>query len=298
MYLIILLFSFKVVFYNCENLLFSSGHIYEKLTNLSRVIVASGEGEPPAIIGLAEVENDSIMDRWTKRTPLARWNYRYVITKSDDVRGINVALMYQHERFKLIGNESFKVLLPQGSRPTRDILHVWGRIMSGDTLDIFVVHMPSRYGGKKETDNARHIAHQRLRDAMDSLSVERLNANIMVMGDMNDMPTSKMMKKDFAGYYNLMHQLQKDLLREKLEYGSHKYNGEWGFLDHFIVNENLCDSTKGVWVSGARAFALPFMYARDEKRLGQRPKRSRYAFKYEGGYSDHFPITLNLNFHP
>ena len=70
-YLIIFLLSLRVMFYNCENLLFSSGHVYEKLANLSRVVVASGEGYPPAIIGLAEVENDSIMRRWTQRTRLA-----------------------------------------------------------------------------------------------------------------------------------------------------------------------------------------------------------------------------------
>lgn len=35
-------------------------------------------------------------------------------------------------------------------RPTRDILHVMGQVASGDTLDVFVCHMPSRAGGEEK----------------------------------------------------------------------------------------------------------------------------------------------------
>lgn len=291
----IVLMSLRVVFYNCENLLFSSGHTYEKLNNLTRVIVAAGEGRPPAIIGLAEVGNDSIMRRWTLHTPLAKWHYRYLITDSEDVRGINVALMYQPDDFRLLGSESLRVVLPKSMRPTRDILHAWGRVINGDTLDVIVCHLPSRYGGKKETDMARHIAHTHLRTMMDSVCAIRQHPNLIVMGDMNDVPDSKMMQSDFAGYTNLMLPLQKLLLRGGLDYGSHKYAGTWGFLDHFIVNDCLTDTLRRCRVGNACSFCLPFMLTKDNAHLGVRPKRSRYGMKYEGGYSDHLPICLDFS---
>ena len=227
------------MFYNCENLLFSSGHIYEKLTNLSRVVVAAGEGTPPAIIGLAEVENDSIMRRWTQRTPLAKWHYRFVVTDSPDVRGINVALMYQPDDYRVLGHESVRIVMPDDIRPTRDLLHVWGRVVNGDTVDVVVCHLPSRYGGKKASDKARAIAHAYLRHLMDSISACRVNPHLIVMGDFNDYPTSKQVQRNFSGYVNLMLPLQKALMKGRLSYGSHKYAGEWGFLDHFLVNVSM-----------------------------------------------------------
>ena len=291
---LILAVSLRVLFYNCENLLFSSGHVYEKLVNLTRVIVGAGAGVPPAIIGLAEVENDSIMERWTKRTPLARWNYKYVITHSADTRGINNALMYQPDDFRLIDSESVRIDLPKGMRSTRDILHVWGRVINSDTLDVIVVHLPSRYGGKKETDKAREIAHGKMHELMDSVCKTRSNPHLLVMGDFNELPTTKMLRKEFEDYANLMAPLQKDLEKGILKYGSHKYQGEWGFLDQFLVNKEMTDSLSRVSTCEARSFSLPFMMTTDVNRLGDRPKRSRYGYKYEGGYSDHLPICVEV----
>ncbi|MCF0180327.1 MAG: endonuclease [Bacteroidales bacterium] len=297
------------MFYNCENLLFSQGHTYEKLTNLSRVIVAAGEGEPPAIIGLAEVENDSILTRWTKHTPLARWHYEYLISHSSDERGINVALLYQKEEFRLLGHEFVRVTLPKNFRPTRDLLHAWGRIVNGDTLDVVVVHLPSRYNGKKTSDRARKIAHEKLKMLMDSVCSIRSKPHLIVMGDFNDYPTSSSIKEDFSDYVNLMFPLQKDLWKNPDKLGSHKHQGEWGFLDQFFVNKELLeekeledstiykkDSTiyNNVRAKNPRSFALPFMLIKDKKYLGLRPKRSRYGSVYEGGYSDHLPILLDV----
>ena len=83
-------------------------------------------------------------------------------------------------------------------------------------------------------------------------------------------------------------------MKGRLSYGSHKYAGEWGFLDHFLVNVSMTDTLQTVHVVNPRSFAMPFMLIDDEKRLGVRPKRSRYGYQYEGGYSDHLPILLDL----
>lgn len=87
----------------------------------------------------------------TENSPLREADYRYVMTDSPDERGIDVALLYQRGSFKLLGKNSLSVPYKEMERrPTRDILHVMGQVASGDTLDVFVCHMPSRAGGEEK----------------------------------------------------------------------------------------------------------------------------------------------------
>ena len=51
------------------------GRYYHKLKQISKVITAAGEWDTPAIVGLCEIENDSILDHLTRRTPLRRQEY-------------------------------------------------------------------------------------------------------------------------------------------------------------------------------------------------------------------------------
>lgn len=268
---------------------------YEKLVNLSRGLIAAGEGVPPSIIGLAEVENDSCLARWTRHTPLWNWHYRYLITDSGDQRGINVALLYQPMDFRLIGWQAVRIKMPDGIRPTRDLLHAWGRLISGDTLDVIVCHLPSRLGGSKQSEPGRHAAHETMRQLMDSIQQVRQAPHLIVMGDMNDYPTTRQFQQDFAGYIDMMLPLQKYLQRHPKEIGSHKHDGEWGYLDHFLTTSAMTDTlTSQVAVADAHVVALPFMLTDDATHLGERPKRSYHGYRYEGGYSDHLPIFLDL----
>lgn len=268
---------------------------YEKLVNLSKVLLAAGEGNPPSVIGLAEVENDSCLARWTRHTPLRNWRYKYLITDSQDARGINVALLYQPMDFRLIGWEAVRIAMPQGIRPTRDLLHAWGRLVSGDTLDVVVCHLPSRLGGSKQSQPGRKAAHVRMRQLMDSICQVRQSPKLLVMGDMNDYPTTKAFRQDFKDYEDLMLPLQKHLKSHPQALGSHKYDGEWGFLDHFLTLPSMTDTIgQRVSVTGAHPCVLPFMLTDDVSHLGKRPLRSYYGYQYEGGYSDHLPIFLDL----
>ena len=102
--------SLRVMFYNCENLMdtvndpltadddftprgshhWTSFRLWEKLNRLTRVILAAGEGRPPALIGLAEIENDSVLSQWLRNRAMWKMGYRYLITSGIDTRGIDV----------------------------------------------------------------------------------------------------------------------------------------------------------------------------------------------------------------
>lgn len=118
--------------------------------------------------------------------------YEYIITDSPDERGIDVLLLYQPYTFRLLDKRFIHVPTASiGGRPTRDILHASGRIVTGDTLDVFLVHFPSRFGGWRKSEKFRLMAARILKSAADSVMSVRVNPNVIIMGDFNDYPYNK-----------------------------------------------------------------------------------------------------------
>lgn len=332
--LIILLFSlelaaqvpvsdFQVMWYNVENLFdtqddpetadeefLPSGNRYwtpkryrHKLRQIARVITAAGEWDTPALVGLCEVENDSVLTHLISQTPLRNQHYRYCITQGSDARGINVALLYQRDRFALLGQEAIPVRFSADpEKTTRDILHVWGQVISGDTLDVFVCHLPSRSGGERETAGFRETACRLLRAACDSLAAIRQTPHLLLMGDFNDTPEDRNVREilgadpsaDVGGRSALVNLFGDP---QRLAYpGSHKYQGEWHQLDQIIVSRNLLSPSAKIRVQDGSAtlFTPSFLLVNDKTWRGKRPKRSYYGFRYEAGYSDHLPLLVKM----
>ncbi len=207
--------TFRIVSYNVENL-FDSRHDtlkndYEflpdatrhwnyskyrkKLDNIARVIIATGGWTPSALVALCEVENDSVMRDLTRYSALREADYRYVMTQSSDERGIDVALLYQRNLFKLLSYQSLPVDKPRkNSRPTRR-LHVSGLLLNRDTLDVLHPHFPSRSGGARESEPYRLLAARKVKHAIDSLYTIRRHPQIVLLGDFNDYPENKSVKE-------------------------------------------------------------------------------------------------------
>jgi len=276
---------------------------WRKLNNIARVIRAVGGWELPALVALCEVENDSVLFDLTCRSILRESTYRYLITNSEDERGIDVALLYQRELFKPLQTRHIRIKKPhKDSRPTRDILHVTGKILSMDTLDVLVAHLPSRAGGAKQSDAYRQMAAKQIRAITDSLTHVRERAQIIVMGDFNDYPNSRLVQKTLGAEKPPMAPAQADsrklyhLLAEQAETqrhkGSYKYKGVWQWLDHILVNGNLLmeDTPFHLSESQAGVFAPPFLLTEDLPFGGVKPLRTYDGMKYQDGYSDHLPV--------
>ena len=306
----------RIMFYNVENAFWplddpereddeftqagarhwSFTRLRNKLNHLSRVILAAGDGRVPMLVGLAEVEGDSVMNFWIHRTPLRRTGYKYVVTNGPDVRGIQTALLYHPASFRMLHSNAYTVPMPEGERPTRQLLHVAGLIASGDTIDVIVVHQPSRLGGVQQTQAKRDAARTTLLHVADSISAVRVHPYIIMMGDMNENPRESVVRQEQGEYVNLMYPMYEQLLQSPSSYGTHKYHGEWSLIDHFIVHPNLLDINAPVHLDNPRIFSLPFMMTDDVTYQGQRPFRTYYGYRHEGGYSDHLPIIMDLIF--
>ena len=139
---------------------------WDKLDNTAKAIIScgteDGDWRLPDLVALCEVENDSVMHDLTRRSLLRSANYEYIMTSSPDERGIDVALLYSPGSFAPVRHYPLRIKPMKGMRPTRDILYVAGRIITGDTVHIFVVHAPSRYGGERRTRPHRKLVADRL----------------------------------------------------------------------------------------------------------------------------------------
>lgn len=275
----------------------------KKLDNIARVITAVGNWIPPALVGLCEVENDSVLRDLTRYSPLKEQDYRYVITHSPDERGIDVALLYQRDRFKLLSHRSISVgTFGKHNRPTRDILHASGLLLTGDTLDVLVCHLPSRSGGTKESEPYRLFVARKLRAEADSLIAVRHSPKLIILGDFNDYPENRSISQVLGAIAPPPHPTPDKLYHllarraHQRNFGSYKYQGEWGLLDHLIVSGTLLDASGTFFTREACANVarLPFLLTEDEKYGGKQPFRTYYGMKYQGGYSDHLPVFTDF----
>lgn len=305
--------DFRVMFYNVENLFdtyddpskndneflpngtmrWAPGRYYRHLRKTAQVISAIGEWGTPAICGLCEVENDTVLVHLLNRTPLREQHYSYCITTGNDPRGINVALIYQRDKFKYLGHSSERIPFSNKRKRSRDILHVWGELINGERLDIFVCHFPSRSGGEKESEPDRLDAAKFLRKLCNSIYKANNKANIIVMGDFNDNPYDKSMQTLLKGS-----QKKYDLVNlfgdpEKLNFhGTHKFQGEWSQLDQMIISRNWNNHLKK---NSAQIFAPDFLLSKKNNRGEQNPLRKYTGKTYKGGYSDHLPIVADFS---
>lgn len=310
----------RVMFYNVENLFhptndslkkddeftpegtryWSFKRYQDKINKVAKTVLAIGEWEPPAVVGLCEIENIQCLNDLVQNSPLKNFGYEIAFHDCDDQRGIDVALLYRPAYFKLLAFESIKLNFPEeGSRPSRDISYTKG-LVGNDTVHVFVNHWPSRYGGQLATLPKRNFAATVLRAKMDSILAVSPNANLVAMGDFNDHPEDESMQ-DIMRARKMPGEMQNDdflnlIWQYEFKQGTHKYDHEWGILDQFVVNKAALDSTSTIYTRPelAHIFDADYLLEAEKDGIGKITNRTYIGFKYHGGYSDHLPIYMDL----
>lgn len=264
---------------------------WKKLDNTARTIIACGRDSAqwalPSMVALCEVENDSVVRDLTRRSLLRRAGYDYVVTSSPDVRGIDVALLYNPFAFGLIDSYPLRVEPLQGMRPTRDILYACGRLVNGDTLHVFVLHAPSRYAGEQPTRPHRLQVMRRLQTALDSLRLTTAEPLVVVAGDFNDYADSPSLL--FLGEQCGLTNVSAGAVGSNGAKGSYKYEGLWNSIDHILASPPMARRC-----AGCRVYDAPFLLEDDNRYGGIRPLRTFYGYKFVGGFSDHLPLVARF----
>lgn len=307
--------TYKVCFYNVENFFdcvddslthdddftpWGVNHWNEKKFNkkkadIAKTFLAIGRGDPPAVIGLCEIENAYVLNALCKDTPLRTYGYRYIHYNSRDRRGIDVALIYRPDCFHVFSQKNLRVNLSEPHEYTRDILYVGGT-MGGDTLHCFVCHFPSQRGGK-QAEKFREEAAFFLRKNIDSIA-QHNQSKVIVMGDFNESPEK-------SNCLSFLHEKQENgishlslvnLMLNKSQQGPYFFKGQWEWIDHFIVSKNMLTPHNGLHLKkhSVRAVRENFLLEYSEKYLSHIPFRTYKGPAYHGGISDHLPIVLEL----
>ena len=274
----------------------NSKRYQEKLRHITQVMSTAGF---PELVGLCEIENKGVLNDLVAMDSLKPFGYQVVHFDSPDERGVDVGLLIKSNSFKFVSAKSVRVQLPgENPRPTRDILYA-KLAFKRDTLHVFVNHWPSRRGGEEESEPNRIAAAQTLKHVSDSLFKVSSDSKILIMGDLNDYPTNKSVKDVLGatpvealakrtGFINLVAPLM-----EKGE-GSEYYQGKWTMLINVISSTSLVKSVRGLRIGTAGILKKDFLLYKNEKKGTEEPNRTYGGDRYYGGYSDHLPVLVDL----
>ena len=280
----------------------------EKVANIASVISQLGRErckEGLSLLGISEIENDTVIQSIVDHPLLASRNYGFVHHSSRDKRGIDVALIYDKDNFVPQNTEAYWVDTSRKSdkpgykpRPTRDVLLVSG-LLDDELIHITVNHWPSRSGGEKRTASLRNKAAQVNRHILDSLLVLDPKAKLIVMGDLNDDPNNDSLKKHLSAKKKTSQVEETDMFNPMYAlfdkgYGSNAYRDRWSLFDQIVVSEAFInEDTPGYKFNKAVIYNKKFMIEKKGEYRGY-PLRTFSGDVYQGGYSDHFPVYIYL----
>lgn len=313
---------------NDEEWIYTGKNFRKKVNNLAKVISSIGTEEnpnSPTIIGLAEVENRRVLEALVKDPQLVGKDYGIIQYDSPDRRGIDTALLYQKKHFTPTSSKNIPLLIyDKFAKPdskavieikldandkddsneadmasnriyTRDQLLVTG-LLDGEEVSFIVNHWPSRRGGEASSSHLREAAAALNVKTIDSLYAIRPDLKLITMGDLNDGPYNKSIKKVLGakakkdqvkphGMFNPMEEMSKNGV------GTLAYRDAWDLFDQMILTEPLIrkDYTSyRYWKAGV--FKKPYMLQSSGQYRGY-PNRN---WNGDIGYSDHLPVFLYL----
>ena len=317
--------SFKihtVAFYNLENLFdtindvnkndeaspimemkFNRSNVYKKkVSNMAKVISQIGYDytkRAPSIVGICEVENLNVVQDLINQKELKDENYGIVHYNSPDNRGIDVALIFKKNIFELKSSSSHEVIITDNNtsnrRPTRDQLVVSG-LIDGELIHLIVNHWPSR-----GADETKRIAAAKVNNKIiDSLRSIYKNPKIITMGDFNDDPFDKSIKKVLGakkdrkdvGKKDMYNPFETILVDQGI--GTNAYRDKWQLFDQIIISEGFLKKDYADYqFYRAGVFNKSFLINKKGKYKGY-PFRSFSFGSFTDGFSDHLPPYIFL----
>ncbi len=310
--------DFRLLFYNVENLFdtrndietqddeftprgtkyWSRERYNTKLRNIAKAISAcSDNGVLPCFVALGEIENNYVLQDLVSKTKLGEGSYSIIQQNSQDPRGIDVALLYNNNRFTPFDT----LFIPFMELKSRDLLCVSGVIDKTDTLHLIVAHFPSMRGGEKQSEWKRVLVAKEVRGVVDSLYALNSDANIILCGDLNCQAGSNPMTVIRAVEYRGT-DIPGSLYDLAFPYngksgkGSYCYMGKWQTIDHIVASPAIMQGRNGYKISekGMVICDKNFLLEENKKQFGWQPFPTYRGMYYKGGYSDHLPIYADF----
>lgn len=303
-----------LIFHNCENLFYpSTGNgtndedfstdgkrhwtlkkYKKKIEGLASAYSATDNNLMPSIIGVCEIENDTVLDALANAPSFKDVGYRYIHYPSQDLRGIDVAMLYNPKRFTPLEHYVLPSVSTKQADRTRDVLFVKGTL-GKLTLDCYVVHAPSR----RENNIKKHLREEIFAEVFDHIRqlYAKGERNFIVMGDFNDNPWDNTVCKGFSLKDPAVEPKVYDLMMKNRNVtGSYVYGNSYLSFDQFVVSKEILQRI--VYenkFNKTHVFKIPSLMQSNSGKLQDRPLPTYKGLEYQGGISDHFPIIMKLS---
>ncbi len=272
----------------------------KKIAQLAKIITQMNDGAGPDLLGVCEVESKRVLEKLADAlSPLGRHYAVEHVDGTKDARGIDIAFIYDADRFTAEQHFHYEVLKRTG---TRDIFQVNFRTAGGNLLIAIGNHWPSRLGDPAYRIVAAETLSywlERIRDIVGG------NPSVLVMGDFNDEPfdrsltdfalssrtTTRVVRARNPRLFNLMWPLLKS------GETSYVYNSTANMIDQFLVTKGMLsrDAVFTPVADTVTVLRFPEMISAGAYGVPKRFSRPSRASSYdEEGFSDHYPIALWL----
>jgi len=263
----------RLATFNCENLFarykfkknveptaldgFSINDLaFDLLDEDEKLITAKAISEVNAdVIALMEIENITILDRFTSKYMKDLGYKESLLIDSHDPRGIDVALLSKYPIISAKSHRNDHTAVLKSSWPwlfSRDCLEVVVDV-DGKSLTLYVNHFKSMLDTKaKNSEEARaNTKPKRLEQAKKVVEIvdsqwkdKNYNGNFAVLGDLNDYPgegTSLDILLKHPGLVNVVERLPAD------EQWTHFYAKakEYKQLDYIFLSKSLAEKNPG-----------------------------------------------------
>ncbi|WP_347156589.1 endonuclease/exonuclease/phosphatase family protein [Pontibacter chitinilyticus] len=271
-----------------------------KVHNIASVLSTIGDGNGPAVIALAEVENKQVLQDLVNSPELRKSKYSFIHYDMADEQGLDIALLYKPKAFKPTAQQRIPISANGSNLQTRDILQVSG-LLQGQPITLFVNHWPPRTRTRRGMQDDSHLraAAATLRKKIDALQAADKKVRIVVMGDFDTEPRTDVLEKVLKAsgrpnpYYDqeLFNAFYLPYVNGLGTYFSH---GDFKMLDQIMVSKSLIDGEGLEYIRGSAQIFDPerikFLYGKYKNS----PLSTFSGTTYFGGYSDHFPVYIQL----
>ena len=322
---------FRVSFYNLENLFdtvdgpnddaeflpnsanaWNGDRYNSKLRNMAKVI----DSIAPSILGLVELENAFVLEDLRANSSVMKGKFEIAHRESPDLRGIDVALMYNAELFRISGIYMTPITLPDGYA-TRSIMRVHlVEKGTGDSLAVFINHWPSRRGGAASAAS-RMVAATALSQTLQNNPT--IPANFLIMGDFNDDPEDPSITEGLQAGDAFHSIVNLAFLARQADstVGTIAWHTGWNMFDQIMISRplyytnlhshesagsgskktpsHLNSYENKLWGSPRiNVYKRPWMLQHDGNKYDGWPLRTFAGKKYMNGFSDHLPVYTDI----